>query len=164
MKEIPLTQGLFAQVDDKNYDWLMCYKWCAHKEGRVIYALGNIWDKELKKCKQIRMHRLIMNTPKNLEVDHIDHNGLNNQEHNMRNCSRRENGANSRCMSDNLIGYKGVSKTLKGKNKGCIKAFININGKQQHLGYFKNPIDAARAYNKAAKKEFGEYAYLNEVD
>ena len=104
------------------------------------------------------MHRDIMKTPKGLEVDHKDYNGLNNQRFNLRNCTHRQNQINKIVIS--LAPYRGVSWVLKRK-KWKIKARIKVNGRNIHLGYFKTEEAAALAYNEAAIKYFGEFAVLN---
>lgn len=164
MKLIPLSQGMFAQVDDWNYDWLNQWKWCAHKGGKTYYANRTTSRKDGPQ-KTIQMHRVIMNTPPELEVDHQDHNGLNCLEDNMRNCTRKQNMGNQRTYS-NPTGYKGVyeypGQTYKGKTyRNRIIAGIRVNGKVIWLGSFFTKEDAARAYNKAGIKYFGEFANLN---
>src|ERR1043165_2122866 len=86
-REIPLTQGYVALVDDCDYEWLSQWKWCAHvaKGGRTAYAF---------RAKGIAMHRVIMNAPEGMDVDHRDHNGLNNTRANLRICTHAENQRN----------------------------------------------------------------------
>jgi hypothetical protein len=153
MKLIPLTRGLFAQVDDKNYDWLNQWKWYAKKTKYTYYAIRCTQHNNKKVF--IRMHRLIMNTPNNLDVAHLDHNGLNCLESNMRNATRSQNNMNR--PSNGVSKYKGVSYV---QNK-YIVAQININKIHLSLGYFPTEEDAARAYDTKAKELFGEFAYLN---
>jgi hypothetical protein len=155
MKLIPLSQNQFAQVDDWWFDALMHWKWFAIKYKDTYYAKRMQWLPISKKYVGIRMHRFIMNTPDNLEVDHKDWNGLNNQEENMRNCTRTENNRNTRAI--NKFGYRGVAYEA-GK---YLKAHICTNGKTIHLGYFNSIEDAARAYDAKAKELFGEFAVLN---
>lgn len=92
MKEISVGQGLFAMVDDGDYATLIKYNWHAIRADNTIY----VGTTGIVKGKVIKMHRLIMNTPSHLVVDHIDHNGLNNQRHNLRNCTQGENACNVR--------------------------------------------------------------------
>lgn len=99
MKLIPLTQGKFAQVDDEDYDYLMQWKWYTKKGRNTFYAVRSIFTrtKEGKKSsKRVYMHRDLLNIQdSNILVDHIDCNGLNNQSNNIRECTMKQNQANS---------------------------------------------------------------------
>lgn len=106
------------------------------------------------------MHRLIMHCPKNKQVDHIDGNGLNNQKCNLRIVTQQQNGWNRGTSGKNRSGYKGVC-WLKQNRKWLAKIVVNYDAKS--LGYFNSKKDAARAYNIAAKKYFGEFAKLNKL-
>jgi hypothetical protein len=161
MKEIKLSQSgknkgkYVALVDDWNYEWLNQWRWTALKNHRTIYAQRNI----IVNCKYtvLKMHRLIMNTPDNLEVDHKDGNGLNCIEKNMRNCSHRENTINRKASGRSK--YLGVT-----INKGrYIIAQIKERGKTYNLGSFKTEELAALTYNKMAIKLHGEFANLNKL-
>ena len=158
MKEINLTQGKVALVDDEDYDYLMQWKWLISKSGNFIYAGRNVWMKKEHKYKMILMHRIIMNTPQGLDVDHIDHNGLNNQKYNLRNCTNAENKWNSSIRQNKK--YKGIRKRIENRSNP-FEAYITFNGRFIHLGHFKTEEDAARAYNNAAKEYFGEFANPN---
>jgi hypothetical protein len=152
MKEIKLTQGKVALVDDEDYEYLNQFKWYAHKKPCTFYAERSVGNR--KNRTLVRMHRVIMNTHDNMQVDHIDHNGLNNQKCNLRNCTASQNRMNKRPFGKSI--YKGV-----GFNEGLIQARIRINNKQIHLGYFKSEELAAKSYDIAAKKYHGEFANLN---
>jgi hypothetical protein len=121
------------------------------------------------------MHRLILNAPKGLEVDHKDFNGLNNTRENIRLCTRSENQKNKKGYGTSI--YLGVclhrTRNTYTKKNGFVvnkmsspryKAAINVDGKQRHIGSFKNEEDAARAYNEAALKYHGEFARLNVIE
>jgi hypothetical protein len=153
MKLIPLTQGKSAQVDDSHYAYLSQFKWHAEKIGNTYYALR--WDGKLK--RKVYMHRLIMNPLANLQVDHIDHNGLNCQYYNMRICTKKQNSYNQ--TGHSITGYKGVY-ILKGQ----IVAQIWYDKKNHYLGNFKTTEQAARVYDKVAKIIYGEFANLNFKD
>jgi hypothetical protein len=150
MKEIKLTQGLFAQVDDWNFDDLNQWKWHAYKNRNTYYAATYINN------EKVLLHRFIMNTPKGMEVDHKDHDGLNCQEYNMRNCTPKQNSQNQIQPISNS-GYIGVH-FRKDRNKYL--AYIE-NGKKIYLGYFNTAIEAAVKRDEAAKKYYGEFANLN---
>lgn len=107
------------------------------------------------------MHRLILNvTDAIVFVDHIDGNGLNNQRSNLRACSNAENLMNRPANKNNTSGFKGV---ILDKTNGKWIAQIMLKRKHIGLGSYSNKIDAAKAYNDAAKIYFGEFAYLNEI-
>jgi hypothetical protein len=103
------------------------------------------------------MHREIMNPPEGLVVDHIDHNGLNNRKSNLRICTRSQNQCNQ-YRFDGKSKYKGVA-WFKRTRKWT--AAVCLRGKRYRLGYFEREIDAAMAYDKAAKKYHREFACLN---
>ena len=107
------------------------------------------------------MHRIILNAPKGTMVDHINGNGLDNRKENLRLCTTRENNANQKKNRNNSSGYKGVAKA---SNCSKWRAYIRVDGVQRHLGNHNTPEEAARAYDAAAKKHFGEYAHLNFPD
>ena len=112
MRLIPLTQGQFAQVDDWWFDELSQYKWFAIREEKNDNYYAARWDSTFNgKRTCLRMHRVIMNTPDNQEVDHADHNGLNNQEYNLENCTHKKNMANI-IKPDNSYGI--CSRNRKG--------------------------------------------------
>ena len=160
MKRIPLTplsQGRFALVDDADYDYLMQWKWHAAKNYKRFYALRSTWKN--KKRITIMMHREIMQPPKNLQIDHIDHDGLNCQRSNMRICTLQQNCRNRDVSINSRSKYKGVAITGK-----YISATIWIDKKTTYLGRFKTEEAAARAYDAKAKELFGEFANLNFKD
>lgn len=161
MKQIPLTQGKFALVDDEDFEWLSQWKWCAQKAGENIYAVR---DGKFKDGfhQTIRMHRAILDlTDPSIFCDHVDGNGLNNQRDNLRRCCHAENSRNINLSKRNKSGFKGVS-WYKSTSKWV--AMVRVNGKGVHLGYFSDIADAARAYNEAALKHHGNFANLNIVE
>jgi hypothetical protein len=157
MKEIKLTQGYLALVDDDDFDKLSRYKWHVKTPKGSIYAARTI--NVHGKLKTVLMHRQILNVPDNLQIDHIDHNGLNCQKHNMRICTINENLWNKR--SKGKSKYHGVSFIYNTDGKKYIKAQICKNKKYEYLGTYKTEELAARGYDIRAKELFGEYANLN---
>jgi hypothetical protein len=151
MKEMLLTKGKVALVDDEDYKFLIQWKWNFSSTG---YAARN--GGTYKKRKNIKMHRLIMRATSGMEVDHINGNRLDNRRCNLRICTRSQNHCNVGLSSRNTSGFKGIVFDYKTWN-----AKITKNGKRIHLGCFKNKEDAARAYDRAAKELFGEFAKLN---
>jgi len=157
--KIPLTRGQFAKVDPEDYIWLSQFRWYCNKRPHTSYAIRSAG--EGKDGGKVVMHREIMNTPADLVCDHINRNGLDNRKKNLRNCTRAENNLNQGSERNSTSGFKGVywKKDMQ-KWAACIKR----EGKQKHLGYFDNEIDAAKAYDQAARKLHGEYASLNFPD
>lgn len=150
MKQIALNENLYALVDDEDFESLSKYKWGASRGRNTWYALAKI------NGKPIRMHKVLL--PGKLWVDHRDGNGLNNQRHNLRQCTPAQNGGNSIKKRPNKSGFKGVSWS---KSHNRWEACICINYRTKHLGKFKNIQDAADAYDKAAEAHFGEFAMTN---
>jgi len=155
-KQIPLTQGKFAIVDDEDYERVSKFKWRAHRGHTTWYGArtrGVIFGRT-----NILLHRFIMDTPPGKQVDHIDGDGLNCTRKNMRECLPKENARNLRTPKNSTTGYKGVSKRIRGW-----RAQIVVNDKQIYLGTFDSPESAAKAYNEAAKKYHGDFARLNDL-
>lgn len=161
MKQIELTQGKFALVDDEDFEYLNQYKWFAAKQKYTYYAYRNSPRINGKQHKII-MHRVIMKLDSNdLIVDHKDHDGLNNVKSNLRLCNNSQNGANRIKSVGFSSKYKGVS-WHKIKMKWQCK--ITFSHKRLFLGYFKTEIEAAISYNNAAISHFGKYAHLNIIE
>lgn len=157
MKQIPLTQGQFALVDDKDFEYLNQFKWQALKDKVTYYAVRSVTLN--KKQYPVLMHRVILEIadPK-MQGDHMDHNGLNNQRYNLRIVTRKQNIRNSTGNKKSASIYKGVT-YIKSSKKWC--AQISINGKNKHLGVFTDEIEAAKKYDEMARLHYGEFAYLN---
>jgi len=160
-KKIELTQGKVTLVDNEDYDRISSYMWHASRIRRK--NKNNIWyaTRRIRKDgKQVTemLHRFILNPPDELVVDHINRNGLDNRRANLRVCTHAQNMCNS-YISGGTSVYKGVSLCESGK----WRAGITTNKRRMIIGIYENELDAARAYNEAAKKYHGEFAYLNEI-
>jgi len=154
MKEIKLTQGKVALVDDEDYELVSQKTWYTRRDYSTCYAISH--GPKIKGVqKTIFMHNFIMDPPNGMEVDHIDRNGLNCQRANLRYGTHQQNCMNQR--PKNGAKYKGVILT----KDGYICAAIRINGKYKHLGSFPTEELAALAYDEVAFKYYGEFAYLN---
>lgn len=161
-KEIQLTQDKVALVDNADFELASRFKWYLLKAGRLHYAIccmymGMIDGKG--KTVSMTLHRLIMRPQQGMEVDHRDHDGLNCQRSNMRVCTHSQNIANERkCERPRTSQYKGVYWNMERKKW---RTEIRINGTKQWLGYFTSEIEAAKAYDIAAKEHFGEFSCTN---
>lgn len=156
MIEIPLTKGKVALIDDVDYERVAQHSWCAivNPRTRTVYAQSRI-DYIAE-----HMHVFIMQPHVGVMVDHRDHDGLNNQRHNLRVCTQSQNMGNSRIQR--TVGktsqYKGVSYA---KREGRWRAYIKKDYIYYGLGYYRDEESAALAYNKAAIEMFGEFALTN---
>jgi HNH endonuclease/AP2 domain len=144
-KTISLTQGQVAIVDDGAYEHLMQWKWFAHwsEESYSYYACRNTRIGEGKR-NLVRMHREVMTLYEGdhpgMEVDHKDHNTLNNTRSNLRWVTHSENVKNRYGnRSDNTSGYTGVTYD---KRTGRYQSRATVRGKYSHLGYFATPEEA----------------------
>lgn len=158
MREIELTQNKVALVDDEDFARINQYKWyvvCTCNYWRAVRTIKKLNGKQIMQF----MHRFIMNFPKGLLIDHKNHNTLDNRKSNLRICTCAENNMNKLPFKRKTTSkYKGVYWD-RGRKKW--RAHIRPNNKHLNLGRFINEISAAFAYDKAAKKYYGEFAYLN---
>jgi 5-methylcytosine-specific restriction endonuclease McrA len=155
---IPLGPDHFATIDQEDYDLVAGFNWSLLRSRRTFYAVTQPYDKVLKKNTSVGMHRLIMGEPPEMQVDHADGNGLNNTRANLRIATRSQNQANKPTGSTNTSGYKGIS-LARDTGKWC--AQITHHRKRIYLGLFADKESAARAYDRAAIRIFGEFAYVN---
>jgi hypothetical protein len=155
MREIPLTQGKVALVDDEDFERVAKYPWFLLRSGTCRYAIRNARSGG---CRL--MHQLILGTR---GVDHVNGDGLDNRRANLRVAAQSENMRN-RQKANHYAGkptgsrFKGVQRAPNNRRHPWRAA---LNGR--HLGYFENEREAAAAYNAAALQEFGEFARPNEV-
>lgn len=160
VKEIQLTQGYVALVDDEWYDRLSQYKWRAKvKADGKVYAQCNMTGADGRR-RVVLMHRLITGAPDGAYVDHLNHLTLDNTIKNLHVCPPEYNNHNQMTRKDNTSGYKGVTFY---PHLGKWGARIAVAGKRIFLGTFSTKEEAARAYNEAAKKYYGNYALPNEI-
>lgn len=166
MKKIKLTgkysNGRFALVDDEDYELLKKWKWGCSSGGYAYRKeqISRDFLKKKSKYKNILLHRFILNPSREQDIDHRNLNPLDNRKANLRICTRSQNFWNKKIGKTNTSGFKGVSPS---SNRKLWRVKICKNKKQIHIGYFKDILKAARAYNLAAKKYFGEFARLNNI-
>lgn len=162
VREIELTQGKVALVDDEDYEMLMRWKWQAkHHHDDVWYARHNTYEAGKKRASLI-MHRVILGvTDPKVQVDHINHDGLDNRRSNIRICANGENPRNVRkTKSRTSSRYKGITWS---KSQNAWTARVQVNGERFFLGYFASEDDAGEAYNRAAEEKHKEFAELNTI-
>jgi len=160
MKYIELNHGKQAIVDDEDYGWLNQWKWTYDKRKLTGYVYRRQACKGTGKnyVGHIYMHRFILEAPEGLEVDHINHDGLDNRRSNLRLCTHKQNCWNHRDQG----AEKCVGAHPNTQNGKWIAAIV-IDGKSHRLGSFDSQETAARAYNMAASDSRGEFASLNDV-
>lgn len=145
-------------IDKEDYEFFLKYKWNIYNARYLRITKTNKGQKT-----NIVFHREIMKCPKGMEVDHINRNPLDNRKSNLRICTHIENCWNRGVYKGKK--YKGVVLNKRSHSNGnkylYYKSQIVFNKKTIHLGSFRNPIDAAKAYDIAAKKLFGKFAVFN---
>lgn len=159
MKEIPLTRGKFALVDDEDYEFISSMgKWHTSAQGYAAINIKKACGKKTVRC----MHRILMDRfNSNYEsVDHVNSNKIDNRMSNLRICDKSKNMMNKGMLKNNTTGFKGV---CFDKTRSKYKVEIGFDGKVKFIGRFDDIIDAAKAYNAAALKYHGEFARLNEI-
>ena len=161
MKEIKISKSLLvAIVDDEDFELVNQYKWHISIERNNVYAVRSYSIN--KAIKTQRMHRLIMGeTDSKISIDHKNRNGLDNRKINLRKCTQSQNCQNQSKKGIESGNYKGVSLDPQ-SNK--YRVSICVSGEKKELGRHESKEHAARIYDAAAIKYFGEFACLNFPD
>lgn len=157
MREIILVNHGVTMVDDADYEMLSQWRWHQYTASKT-YVCRSKSRKEPPGPHTIPMHRVIMNAPKGMDVDHIDGNGLNNQRANLRIATRGENLRNTRKRDNCTSQFKGVYWHARAR-----KWLAQIKPPTGHvyLGLFVHEVEAAMAYDAKARELFGEFAKCN---
>jgi hypothetical protein len=157
-RKIDLGEREWAIVDPQDYYWLSNFKWSVVGYDEHIYAARIIRKTEYGRIKTVYLHREIMKAPKGLLVDHRNNDGLDNRRTNLRLATHSQNCCNRPKKANTSSRFTGVF-FMKQRNRW--RALIKHHRKSIFLGYYKNDIAAAKAYDEAAKKYHGEFARLN---
>jgi hypothetical protein len=151
---VPLTKGLEALVDLVDLPHVSAFNWHA-----LVTATGHAYAMRSSvvsgKRTMVLMHRMLMNPPDGMVIDHINGNGLDNRRANIRICTQNDNMKNQVVHRTNKIGLKGV---YLPKDKKRYRATIQVAGQTVHLGFYDTAEEAAAAYRGASKALYGEFA------
>ena len=157
-RKIFLGEGFYTIVDLSDYYLLNNFRWSAKRDRRNIYAVRFL-NEPLKQATIVSLHRIILNSPPNLLVDHKNGHTLDNRRENLRLATRSQN-VHNKCKTQSKTSSKFIGVSFE-KRRGRWDVRIRHEGKQIWIGTFDNEIDAAKAYDAAAKKYHGEFARLN---
>jgi len=155
---IPLTKGAVALIDHYDLEWLSQFRWCFAWNGYAVHYYAN----EHGRRKTLYMHREIFtrilgyDIPPNMQVDHINHNRIDNRRSNLRLATRSQNQAHKGRPVNNTSQYKGVS-----FNTGKWEARIRYSGQRIHLGRYDDALTAALMYDAASRLLNREFAGCN---
>ena len=167
MREIPLTKGKVALVDDEDYERLSAHSWhyLKDRKNQTGYATRAIYMPSTGSNRTVYMHREIVGAQTGEVVDHANHDGLDNRRCNLRKCTPRQNGGKSLLCESNKTGFKGVTRRWsKQSGEVFLAQMPQIDGKRLTPRRYATAEDAARAYDAAARVAFGEFAKLNFPD
>jgi hypothetical protein len=156
-RKIYLDEGKWTILDPTDYYRFGGFKWCiGGNKGKFYTIRGQMISP--KDSKIVQLHRLIMDAPKGLLVDHRNGDSLDNRRANLRLATYSQNQYNKRKRKNTSSRFRGV---YFNKEHRKWAAFISVAGKKTYLGYFDSEIEAARVYDEAAKKHHGEFVRLN---
>ena len=149
---IPLTKGASALVDDVEVEHLMAMgRWSLTKKGYAVH-----WTTINGRRKALYMHRVILDAPPDLQVDHINQDRLDNRRANLRFATRTQNNANRGTLRSNSSGFRGVN-----RNGNQWETRIRYHGQRIYLGSFSDLTQAAQTYDVAARLLFKDFATPN---
>lgn len=149
---IPLSRGMFALVDDRDAERISALRWTAQRSDK---SESNFYATAFRNRATVYMHRVVIDAPRGLLVDHINGNGLDNRRSNLRLADRSQNNVNRGGYTPSS-GFRGVY-----PQKDRFVARIYRQSVPYHLGMYSDPREAAAAYDRAALDFYGDFARLN---
>ncbi len=153
MKTIELTQGQVALVDDEDFDRLSIHSWHArwNKSTDSYYAARGVWNRDRGQMQTVMMHRVILGVVGKTQVDHKNHQTLDNTKSNLVAVDNRKNQSNLNGKQTGRFtsSYTGVSWAEPNRKW---RAQIKLNGKKIHLGLFATEREASKMYQKAKQE------------
>jgi hypothetical protein len=152
---VPLTKGMEAIIDVADFRIAVKHLWCTKrpKKSQTFYAMTHIRKPDGSRST-VYLHQLLVGNG----CDHINRNGLDCRRSNLRPATQSQQNSNNGRQKNNRSGYRGVCRSRRSDKW---RANICVNRKQVYLGSFASAVDAAKAYDVAAVRFFGEYACLN---
>jgi hypothetical protein len=154
-----MEQPRYTIVDPADYDRLKGYQWLTKKGSNSFYARRHVPPCKGQKETIVYIHQELITVPKGMVVDHINNDGMDNRRANLRAATRAQNMRNrKKHAKPGASKYKGVRYR---KDTCKWSARIGVDSKSIYLGSFENEIEAAKAYDEAAKKHHAEFACLN---
>ena len=155
MKIIKSVCGQDILVDDEHYEYLNQFRWNVGGYGYALSGMNKGSGSAV--CMHIVVAQLV-NLDTSQEVDHKDRNKLNNQSNNLRAATHSQNAANTKKNPGFHSQYRGVTWY---RRNSCWQVRLKANYKIVFCKYFKDEVEAAKAYDKAAFEHYGEFAVLN---
>ncbi len=153
-----MTQPKYSKVNPADYKRLRKYEWFAQKGSRSFYTVRKVKRRKRKRATIIFLHKEIIDVPDGMVADHINHDSMDNRSANLRPATHSQNACHTKKYGVSCSKYKGL---FWKKDSHKWVARIMFEGKRIYLGCFENEIEAAKAYDAAAKKYHKEFAVLN---
>lgn len=160
---LPVGDGSVL-IDEDDLPRVEPYHWVFSGVAPYLYAVHHTSRAKGASRTVILMHRLIMDAPVGAEVDHISGDRLDNRKANLRVCTRAENMQNRMMRKPARSAYKGVHWDAYRRNQGFWRVELRANGRRIYVGRFDDEIEAAHAYDEAARRYHGTFARLNFPD
>jgi len=142
---------MYCTLSTSKYDLVKMHRWYANKGFNTFYCVAHISNSKGIRTL-LKMHKILLTSEL---VDHVDRDGLNNQTHNLRPCTRSQNASNRGILSNNTSGHRGV---FWNKETNRWRALVRVNYKMKHLGYFENIKEACKTVEEARKRYFGDFS------